>query len=816
MPASQTSSWSLEFIPADLASWLWPALAAIVVLEAIRYVRRSRRPTRGALRGLIAVAVSAVVVLLAVGRGLGWIEVGHLPVLVGLGAVMAVWTLRSYQRTTRPIPPRVRQMLIGLRLAAIAVALVMLAGPVLERSRIEREPSVLGIMLDTSKSMSVRDVVVGGQVGNEASIPRIVACERLLASNRAAFQRLAEHMEIRWLPFDVQVRAEKSPTFTAEGPLSAVVAGLPQARAALSRSSTPVTGIILLSDGRDTAGGDLKPEEAADELARAGIPLYAVGLGSDLPVGQTRMLQARRMDAPDRVSVLNKLSVEAEFLAIGLDGVPIEVLLEYDGKIVDRQAGTPAQTRQALRMTLAHVPDKPGLHRIVVVGRWPSNEGEGTKEARLSGFVRVVDDTTHVLYKDRGRYERAAIARSLELAREFTLTKLDLNRPSGSPPDPLMPATQEQWGVYEVVLIGDVEASQFPADSMAALAQSSLTRGQAVCLLGGIRTIGSGRYKGSPLDAVLPIDLGVIGQIPPPVPARLTPAGKAHPICLLADDPAASERLWAKLPPFAGASRLVGLSATAEVLVESLAGEPLLVVQEQGQGRVAALAVDSTWQWSFAADEGVAAQRRFWRQLVLWLANRRPEVWVAIDKPQYDLTRLKAGEQVAVKAGMFDPNTGQPPARVRLKGLLVGPDGKSQAVTFSPKGEGFAAVISGAAVPASGQYEVRVEASAGNQPTVHSAAAFLVDQVDQEMVNPLADLENLRRLANRTVRLGGGYYEPAQFGKLLEEIAATGQELSVRRVDRLSLLDRQPWLWLAAIVALVGTEWIIRRRKGLV
>ena len=56
-----------------------------------------------------------------------------------------------------------------------------------------------------------------------------------------------------------------------------------------------------------------------------------------------------------------------------------------------------------------------------------------------------------------------------------------------------------------------------------------------------------------------------------------------------------------------------------------------------GDGRTAALAVDSTWHWQM---EGFGeVHRRFWRQLVLWLAKKDEtageRVWVRLDQRRY-------------------------------------------------------------------------------------------------------------------------------------------------------------------------------------
>ena len=66
-------------------------------------------------------------------------------------------------------------------------------------------------------------------------------------------------------------------------------------------------------------------------------------------------------------------------------------------------------------------------------------------------------------------------------------------------------------------------------------------------------------------------------------------------------------------------------------------GKPLLVAHNFGAGRVLAFAGDSTWHWWMRGFE--AAHKRFWRQIVLWLARKdqamEGNVWVRLEKRRF-------------------------------------------------------------------------------------------------------------------------------------------------------------------------------------
>jgi len=786
------------------------AAAGLAAAEALRYVRAGRWPAGWGPRAMLAVLVAVVVAALKVR---GWLRLdasSHGWACLWLGLFAALWLVRAYRRTTRAIGRRVRLTLLALRMAAGFLILLLLAGPVLQTVHVRRERAVLGILLDDSRSMTVRDVLE--EDGSDA-ISRLEAVTAVLGRSQEALTRMGDELQVRWFTFDAGVRETASVSLAGKGEFTALADAVGRVHVLLGQAGRKVGGIIVVSDGRDNFSTDAEPLPVSELLAAAGVPLYAAGVGSDTPLGRVSGLQARRLDCPNRVAVLNRLGVHAEFFAAGLADTPIDVELLVDDELVDQCQVRPAAMRELISVDLSHVPDAGGLHRVTARARAASIPGE-RGEASLSQFVRVSDDKLRVLYIDRARYERAAIARALESAKELRVHKVDLNQPAGTGPSPRLSGGADQWKAYHVVLIGDVDREGFPPGSLEALRKRVTDHGCGLAMLGGVRTLGSGRYHGTAVDALVPVDLGIVGQLPGPTSLELTPAGRLHPICRLAEDPGASEAMWQRLPPLTGASRLGRAGPAAEVLIRSEDAQPLLVVQEAGKGRTAVVAFDSTWQWSFADEHGGQARRRFWRQLVLWLANRRPDVWVTTDKPRYDLFRLRTGkDRVLIRAGATDPATGEMPEGVTLTGTMTGPEGESGPIRWVTRPEGLEAEPS---IERAGEYRVTITARSGDEPLAESETAFVVTSIDVELADALADLETLKRMAERTERVGGRYVPVEQFSRLLEDIHAAGPVTEIAHVRRQHLRDEWAWEWLAVFLALVTVEWIARRRAGLV
>ncbi len=89
---------------------------------------------------------------------------------------------------------------------------------------------------------------------------------------------------------------------------------------------------------------------------------------------------------------------------------------------------------------------------------------------------------------------------------------------------------------------------------------------------------------------------------------------------------------------------------------------------------------------------------------------------------------------------------------------------------------------------------------------------------DVELSNPAADPDQMARLANFTRESGGRVVAPEQLPALLEEIKQNPPKMVEEVLTRWQLADTwwDAWLVLACLVALLGTEWFLRKRWGLV
>lgn len=802
------SELSLRFEPTDLAGWLWIAVAVLILLELARYVWSGRRPSSRPRRVGLTAAILVALAAISQSERFRFDASTHAYACIILAILIAAWILRGYARTTRSIPPQGRLLLLTLRLAAAGMVLLIAAGPVLQRTDTVYERPVLGLAIDDSRSMSIVDAADADL--KSPLLSRSDAVKSALDRTRPVLHELDGTLDLRWFNFDTRVVACGAGVgpLTAGGHGTAIGDAVQQVRAALSQTLRPLAGIVVISDGRDNSSTETTPEASATDAAAAGIPLYAVGVGSEVPVSRTRNLLARRLDAPERIAARNRLPVRAEFYAVGLAGHPIEFELLLDGNFVERRSIEPQQVTDLLRIDMSCTPAEAGLHRVIVRARTPQID----HPVEISRFVQASDDKIPVLYIDRPRYERAAISRALDAAEEFRVIRTDLNPNATGQSSPL-PRTAEEWRRVSVILIGDVAAEAFPTQTMEAMAEA-VRNGVGLAMLGGLRSLGSDSFAQTPLGNLLPVEMTALGQMTERQKIELTPSGRSHPVCRLEVEPKANENLWKLMPAIEGSSQLGKPLPASEILLQTPAGQPLLVVREAGAGRTAVVGFDSTWQWAFADDRGTEMQKRFWRQLALWLANRNPGIWVTVDRQEYDWADLQAGRRrIQVRAGFTDVSGGTKDAGVSLYADIEGSDGKHVPINLTAHEKEFV----GEARPwAAGDFRIKVVARAEDRILGQSQTAFVVSVVDREMADPLPDLQLLRRMAAETQHLGGTYASLTDLATLLRDISAATRPTEIRQVRRWNLVHDHPWPWYTVFLTILALEWVFRRRKGLV
>jgi hypothetical protein len=716
-----------------------------------------------------------------------------------------------------------RLWLVGLRLAAFLCLVACMLRPTLVSSRKARQQAVVVVLADASESMTVADLP-DGETRWEAMVKALgasrPAAEELLA--RGDFEIAAWTFDRELHPLEAR-DADPFPLTTWNDSATADETAIGSAVDEALRTTTGrrLAGVIVLGDGAQHAYAprDLPPQAASRNVADAGAALWSVTFGQQRGGGQGRDAAVVNLAVAETVYLENMLEVAGRVRLEGLAGrsAAVVLLAEDDDGEMQEVARTSVQTagetgEESVR--LAWTPKSLGERKLTL--QVEPQEGEVVvTNNQLSTFVTVIDGGLKVLYLEGAlrveqRFLRRILAASPDMQVDFRW--INSSRRERWPVD----LGQELAVDHDVFLIGDLDASAIrPEDLRKILDQ--VGQGAGIGLLGGFHAFEAGGWASSALGPLLPFEPDRLARQPfdEPVrkglhiegPLKMLPDQRFGGVSILRlGDGDETPAAWEKLPPLAGANRLGRLTPTAKPLAVTADGQPLLVAREYAAGRVLAFAADSTWRW--AMQGAVEEHRRFWRQLVLWLARRdgseADSLWVRLAQ-----RRVSPGTPLEFDAGISGPE-GEPQINVPLEAVVISPTGQSRPVRVVASGDSYSGTIAGCSDPGDWKLVVRGRPADAAEPLERSAR-FTVFRQDLELANPRANPLLMRQLAEAT---SGGVRLPEELPGIFAEIAARPAVYESREQWSFSPWDTWPMLLLLA--GCMTAEWYLRKKWGLV
>jgi uncharacterized membrane protein len=739
--------------------------------------------------------------------------------ILALGLSLALWIGPSF----RQLSTARRRTLLVLRCLVVLVVIILMLRPTHVSTQAKSQTAALLVMLDQSRSMQLPNAS-GGTSRWEAQRSTLLRVQPLLKD-------LSRNLEVKVYAYDAGLRDQvwhdrqlQLPT-EADGHQTDIGTSLHQA--VEQESGKRLVGVILMGDGTQTAFQPrVEIDDAARELGNRGYPLYTVSYGPAGDAAQSRDVAVENLPEQFTVFVKNELAIRGLIRVRGYVNkeIPVVLTIEDDAghqQIIGSTHVQADQDNQQLNVDLTYVPQTAGQYRLTLKAEEQPGELV-VKNNQLTAFLTVLEGGLRVLYlegepRQEQKFIRWALDASPDIDLEFQWFASRLRQDW-----PVALGDTFEKGNYDAYILGDCDSAALGKKNLEQLA-AEVERGKGLIALGGYHSFDPGGYRQTPLADVLPVEMDRLARQDfgqpdvqrwhKPGPLVMLPV-RPHPVTTLAPS-AENERVWRSLPPLKGANLWAGVKRATgvQVLAETPDQVPLLVAGEYGAGRVLAFAGDSTWQWWRTGQS--ALHRRFWRQVILWLARRddltRHDIWV--DLPQ---RRFAAGSRVAFTAGARSA-MGDVLADAALSASLRGPDGTTTPLRLLRQGADWAGVIERVTEP--GDYQINVMAvdSAGKELGKTTAHFEVLDQ-DVEFANPAADPDQMARLARLTRDAGGRVVASEQLDGLLEEIRQNPPQLVEEVLTKWQLADTwwDAWIVLGILVGLLATEWFLRKRWGLV
>ena len=769
-----------------------------------------------------------------------------------LVAILAAIVLLSIYLYRRPwgMAFWLRAFLATSRILVLVLVVATLLEPTAVVIESHTQVRSLPVLLDVSESMSMKDqrkrsediasaAVALGMVSLEddteadrtvmqldtkqrqaiASSSRLDLGKSVLTqSGRQIFESLGESLDVSYHAFGQSPRlisdnevmiTEDLMGLEAKEPGTSITASL---EAVASSGGIPPAGIVLLSDGIDNAKSQ-RSEVVLQNLGVRGIPVYTV------PIGLTD---------PDDVSIRNIVMQEVAYSG---DKVPVRVQIQSKG--YERRTARLAVLLNDRRVSSRIVRFAGGLQfeevdfhvdvyekgaaQIDVIIE-PFDDEISTVNNRVSRSVRIVNEKVNVLYIEGNarweyRYLRAILERDPRINATFIASNVGPEVARNSPEHiERFPDDREDAFQYDLVILGDVDASFFTDDELRLLEELIRDRGASLLMLCG-PMYSPGSYTGTPVQAMLPVRFDTEAgweKIAESVYPVLTREGRSSLVMTLENEVELNDRIWSRMAPMDQLPPLLSAKPGATVLAvlsDSTARDqsyPLVAWQRYGTGKCMSIASDRLWRLRYRT--GDKYHWRVWSQCIQFMTLSRlmgehKRIRLETDRSVYAVDgqcRLYAH----VLDDSFDPVV-QPVFEVYVSSIDGGQ--AKQLVSLRPDKSQPGLYEGYFAPPDPGRY--RLEANENDQ-RISSTTEFQVTDVRQELIDTDMRLAHLQRIANLTGGASLGIRELSKLSSLVNDRLITTKVRSEHPLWDNSLVA-------LLLVALLGAEWILRRRYDL-
>lgn len=783
-------------------------------------------------------------------------------VMLGIVAGLVYFCFRLYRAEADACPPRIKNVLAGLRIAVLLLLALVFLGPAITFTReLKIEPHIL-FMRDASTSMNTPDRYIDEdqakrvakftkqslqEVRNQqpsrvnllekAVTPRMVrdiqkkgklrvyhfAEEAVLIKDQAQdVEEIDEDDESEW---------EELPPLEATGASTDIHHAL---REGLADKST--SAIVLFTDGQHTAPGELL--DVAGDASDRGVPIFVVGIGDPVP---PRNLQVVEMIADTQVWLNDPFEIRAVISAQGVGDESISVELiekstENEGEdlavLETKEVVLPAEDGNT-RVSFTYKPTKPGRHAYAVRVQQLDNElSESDNEAPAPVLVNVLDESARVLLvSGRPSWEYRDLVKLLTREKFINvsawLQTLDPSRvQAGNVPIRAFPNGKSELFEYDVILLLDPDPNGLDPEWVDLLKKFAREHAGGILYMPAPRN--AGRFLANPASGgikdILPVRFGDVGSMEVSSllsmynqdwPLGILRSNVDHPMMSFYQDEESSFQQWKNLngiywsfpaaEPKPSARTLI--QHTNPNLTQNDTARPLLVTGQYGSGRTVYVGFNGTWRWR-SKGRDAEFYNRFWVQAIRYLVKGRAleaegRGFIETEKETYQI-----GERISLSAKLRDKNYNDLEVEGVEANVLIGEETFDDLV-FNPVPGDPGRYQAGLIGTRAGLHRVRIVGENEEGEPVKIEKEFAVIPPNLETRAVWLNQKPLQAMAQLS---GGKYFHIDEVKDLVKAIPNR-----IRTIENQSP-PKPVWdtsRMLILLVVLLGFEWALRKRFKL-
>ena len=732
-----------------------------------------------------------------------------------LAALIALFTaglaLLTYRKMSTAAPKlktwRV-WVLWTIQSSFIALVLLLLWQPAMVVAALNSQQNIIAVVVDSSRSMAIADS--DGKSRESAALNILEG--GLISQIQKRFQVRLYRLGASVTRIDgLQNLQPQDPATNINGALRKLTE---------DTADLPVGAILLLSDGGQNSaelGESGVSLETLQALRNRRLPVHTIGFGRPQVAHD---LELENVSVAPSAVVNSRLSAALSFIQHGFAGQPARITVKDGDKTLSSKDVKLAVDGVLQTESLFFSAGTAGARELrFSIEALPGEEN--LKNNAMTRSVLVSDVKRRVLYVEgEPRWEFKFIRRAeeddptIQLVSMLRTSENKIYRQGIKDPSELadgFPTRPEDLFGYDGIIIGSVDADYFSPLQRELLREYVDRRGGGVLFLGGRMSLSDGGWGASSISELLPTFL-------PPgrnnfhrnaATVELTAAGAESPITRLLDDPAKNMERWRKLTYLADYENAGSPKPGALVLAQMNVGRrklPLLVTESYGHGRTAILATGGTWRWQMSEALGDPSHDLFWQQLIRWLVADSPGKVTASVSSHL----LMDDEKIQLTAVVRDPQF-QPSVSSHVTAHVLGPEGGNSFVDLSPSQETPGKYVAAWDAEKPGGYLAEVVAT-DNPSKQESGRDTLTFRREDGVAEEFHTEQNRQLLQLLSSETSGRYWEPNSINDLPKDISYSEAGISVRTTNP---LWNMPVIFLV-LLGLVSTEWLLRRKWGVV
>jgi hypothetical protein len=698
----------------------------------------------------------------------------------------------TYRSTVPPVSPAKRYLLIALRASALTLLLLAICEPLLriQRSSVSR-PSV-AVLTDNTLSMTLID----------AAGDREQALRKLL--NSAAMAQLASAADLSLYSISPSLHSVTRDSLRLTGATTDIDGALESVR---KNKTGELSAILLLSDGNYNLGSN-----PANSAERSRAPIFTVGIGDS---SEQKDLAVGTIVTNTIAYVQSAVPMDVTIKASGFRRRSIPVTLSDESKIIATEMVTLSGADSMGRLSqysvhFSFVPAEEGVRKYTV--RVPALEGEVTaRNNAKSVIIRVLKNKMRVLLlagapsADVSAVEQALRSDpNIDVSLYVQQSDGTLRRAAGDASFAAALSTAEC-----LAMVG-FPVAQTPPSIMRDVQSAATTRALPLFLVLS-RTTDYSKLRS--LERLLPFTIPEVRALEQTVFASIPHGAQNH--LLVETDGSDNASAWNKLPPIF--APLSPFSAKPEALtlatwrIQNVTiSTPLILLRNAAQMKSYAVLGYGIYRWKLLAGASTETGAFFngWISAVVrWLVTRESGNLVQV-APVKEL--FSRDERVDFTGQVYNESY-RPIDNADVRLTVESISGKQRfEAALQPLGGGR--YEGGLDMLPEGEYRYTASASNNGANVGTATGRFAVGDLSAEF----SDTKMNKPLLQRVAALSGGLYADASsFDQLTRTLLA---QPWMKPQTRSSFVEYEVWnlpLLLSIILLLVGIEWLIRKRSGM-